>query len=135
MRHSRAHAAPRIGVPGRYLAGAVVAAGMVGIWYLGVHDPNEAGAFPPCPVFAMTGWRCPGCGTLRALHGLLHGDLARAWEANPLAVLGTPLMVWVGVSLGVMALRGRHWGAARWPAGAPWIVLVALLGFMVARNV
>ncbi|SJZ66860.1 DUF2752 domain-containing protein [Porphyromonas crevioricanis] len=40
-----------------------------------------------CPIRQLTGYPCPGCGTLRALRLLLQGDWFAAVEMNPLAVL------------------------------------------------
>ena len=45
-------------------------------------DPNTEGVFPKCAFFVLTGWKCPGCGSQRALHALLHGDIAGAFHMN-----------------------------------------------------
>ncbi|MGA8200207.1 MAG: DUF2752 domain-containing protein, partial [Candidatus Sulfotelmatobacter sp.] len=57
-------------------------------------DPATSGLFPPCPLHYLTGWYCPGCGSLRALHQLLHGNLSAAWALNPLTVLLLPFLVY-----------------------------------------
>lgn len=43
----------------------------------------------------MTGLLCPGCGTLRAWHQLLHGHLFAAMHLNILAVLSLPVAGWL----------------------------------------
>ncbi|UWX03841.1 DUF2752 domain-containing protein [Pseudoxanthomonas sp. NC8] len=74
------------------VASAAVAAG-AGVWLLRTYDPNVAGnPFPPCMFHAVTGLYCIGCGLTRALHALVHGDLAGAFSMNPLGVLMLPLM-------------------------------------------
>ena len=55
-------------------------------------DPAQH-PFPPCPVHWLTGLHCPGCGTQRALHALLHGRFAQAAGLNLLAALCTPVVV------------------------------------------
>ena len=45
-------------------------------------DPNTEGVFPKCAFYVLTGWKCPGCGSQRALHALLHGDIAGAFHMN-----------------------------------------------------
>ena len=45
-------------------------------------DPNTEGAFPKCAFYVLTGWKCPGCGSQRALHALLHGDITGAFHMN-----------------------------------------------------
>jgi hypothetical protein len=52
------------------------------------HDPYNTTVFPPCPVLALTGWQCPGCGGTRAAYSLFHGDVAMAMRMNPLVVAG-----------------------------------------------
>lgn len=47
------------------------------------YSPTEVGFYPRCPSKLVTGYDCPGCGSLRGLHALLHGDFAAAWNFNP----------------------------------------------------
>jgi len=53
---------------------------------LTIADPATSPIFPPCPWRAATGWLCPGCGSARALHALLHGSVTDALRLNGLAV-------------------------------------------------
>jgi Protein of unknown function (DUF2752) len=112
---------------------AVGAAALIGAGYVASVDPNVAGHYPTCPFLAVTGWYCPGCGTLRAVHALTHFDLMTALARNPFAVvvLGYAVVTWV-LWLARTA-RGRH---PRWLA-PPWVlygVLGAILAFWVLRN-
>ncbi|MDE5840938.1 MAG: DUF2752 domain-containing protein, partial [Muribaculaceae bacterium] len=45
-------------------------------------DPVEAGWMPRCIWKVTTGTDCPGCGSQRMAHALMHGDIAGAWRAN-----------------------------------------------------
>src|SRR6478752_6842274 len=69
-------------VPGLCALAAVAAVGLVA-----VVDPNQPGHYPTCPFLALTGMYCPGCGSLRAVHDLAHGDISGALARNPLTVL------------------------------------------------
>jgi hypothetical protein len=51
-------------------------------------DPAVTWWFPSCPLRALTGWLCPLCGSLRAVHALLHGAPRVALALNPLATVG-----------------------------------------------
>jgi hypothetical protein len=51
-------------------------------------DPAATWWFPSCPIHALTGWLCPFCGSLRAVHALLHGAPLVAAELNPLTTVG-----------------------------------------------
>jgi hypothetical protein len=54
-------------------------------------DPASTWWFPSCPFHALTGWLCPFCGSLRALHALLRGAPRIALALNPLATFGLVL--------------------------------------------
>ena len=97
-------------------------------------DPHEPGHYPPCPFRALTGLFCPGCGTLRAAHAALHGDLAGAVDMNVLAVLAVPVVLasWVAWLRRAATGRPRTWLAPPWFPAAVGVVVVA---FWVARNV
>ena len=51
-------------------------------------DPAATWWFPSCPFHALTGWLCPLCGSLRAVHALLQGSPAAAVTFNPLTIAG-----------------------------------------------
>lgn len=46
--------------------------------------------YPPSLSREWGGFYCPGCGTLRALHQLLHGNWRAALRFNPLLVICLP---------------------------------------------
>jgi hypothetical protein len=113
------------------LAAAIAA---VALLLVALVDPHESGRYPPCPWHALTGLWCPGCGGLRAVHDLAHGDLAGAVASNALVVALIP----------AIALMWSRWLAQRWrgeAAASPSIsartmVLVGLVAliFTIARN-
>ena len=96
-------------------------------------DPNEPGHFPTCPFLALTGHWCPGCGTLRALHALGHGDLLTALARNPFAVLalGYGVVAWLLWTRRRWLGASRRWVAPRWTFP---VVLGLVLVFGVLRN-
>lgn len=58
------------------------------------YNPSNNSLFLPCPFKLLSGYNCPGCGSQRAIHQLLHGDLETAFQLNPLMVLSLPLIVY-----------------------------------------
>jgi hypothetical protein len=60
---------------------------------LAAFDPATTWWFPSCPFSALTGWLCPLCGSLRAVHALLHGAPVAAFALNPLTTVG--LAAWL----------------------------------------
>jgi hypothetical protein len=68
------------------LAVPCVAAGALVLYQVWANDPDES-LLPLCLFHALTGLHCPGCGTARALHLILHGRLWAGFRMNPLAVI------------------------------------------------
>jgi len=56
-------------------------------------DPATTGFYPHCLFKTIFGLQCPGCGSLRAMHQLLHGNVAAAWALNPMLMIVGPLAV------------------------------------------
>lgn len=76
----------------KILYALVAAGGVFLLAALRIFDPSTSSIFPPCPTNALTSLHCPGCGTLRALHALLRGDLGEAFSQNTLAVIFLPIL-------------------------------------------
>lgn len=68
-------------------------------------DP-ESGFFPRCSFLMLTGLQCPGCGSQRAFHALLHGDIAAAWRYNAMLFFFVPL---------IALMLFAEWQHKRWP--------------------
>jgi hypothetical protein len=96
---------------------------LVAGWALYTFNPNIPGFFPECPVNSLSGFYCPGCGTLRSLHFLLHGQFIQAISHNVLMILSIPVLTW-------MAFR-PSW--VQNPA-APWAAFGIIVAYTVARN-
>ncbi|MDR3269438.1 MAG: DUF2752 domain-containing protein [Tannerella sp.] len=60
------------------------------IYYL--FDPEASVLFPKCPFLMLTGVKCPGCGSQRTVHALLHGDFCGAFLQNALLVCTLPYL-------------------------------------------
>ena len=99
------------------VAAAVLVAVALIIIYAFV-DP-EGGMLPRCTFKALTGWDCPGCGSQRAFHALLHGRVGEAWRMNPALFVMVPLAAAYGV-------------AEMWPDSCPRLRRVLLRPWMPA---
>lgn len=60
-------------------------------------DPESSVFFPKCPFHMLTGLECPGCGSQRAIHSLLNGDIAAAIHYNLLIVLSIPYLLFLAI--------------------------------------
>jgi hypothetical protein len=103
---------------------ALVSAAAIGAVILYRFDPTTVSFYPPCLFHALTGLQCPGCGTTRALHHLLHGDVAGAFRLNAMLFLVAPF--------GLVASRWRR--VAMHPLTG-WSAVAVTLVWWIARNV
>ncbi len=103
------------------------------IW---VGDPTTPhGPLPVCPTKALLGIDCPGCGTLRMLYSLMHGDLLAAARFNALGLAAVVLLLWAYGAWAYGRLTGRSiasWQHHRW-AAAVTLALVSV--WFVVRNI
>jgi hypothetical protein len=106
----------------------------LGATYLFIFEPGKSGFFPACPFRALTGFTCPGCGSTRGLHRLLHGDVVAAFEFNPLMVLSLPFLIYALLRYTNAAVRGRPINTNHLNAKYIWGLLVVILSFWVYRN-
>lgn len=116
-----------------WLASAVLATGALVLVY--AVDPRTPGNYPPCLFLFLTGCYCPGCGTLRALHSLLHGNLRHALGYNTLTVALLPFLGAAYVFGFTRAVPGQPFPRFRISSRVAWVTLAVILTFWVVRNV
>jgi hypothetical protein len=114
--------------------GVAVAAGLFcGAVWLG--DPTSTGGpLPVCPTKALLGIDCPGCGSLRMIYCLLHGDVAGAARFNALGLVAIGFLLWAfgAWTYGrVVHRRIGSWQHQRWAAV---VALVLVSAWFVVRN-
>jgi hypothetical protein len=107
---------------------------IVALIFLYVFDPSTSLIYPPCPFHALTGYYCPGCGSLRALHQLLHGHLLKAFDLNPLMVLLLPFLGYSLLSYIFEGIIKKTPPKVFIPAIYIWVLLGVILLFCILRN-
>jgi hypothetical protein len=106
---------------------------MAGAAVLYFFNPSQFGFYPTCLFYKTTGLLCPGCGTLRATHQLLHGHIEAAFRFNALIVSSLPLAIWGCIRAARNRVANRpalNWIRPAWL----WIGLVVLILFGILRN-
>jgi len=106
---------------------AVIAGLCLAVFLLYFFPPAETRFYPRCIFHAVTGLECPGCGSLRAAHSVLHGDFAMAFRLNPLLFVLLPLA-------GLTWVIYRPAGLSAVPAKWIWTLLGVIIAFGVLRN-
>jgi hypothetical protein len=98
-------------------------------------DPTKYSIFPKCPFYWLTGYKCPGCGSQRAVHHLLNLDFRLAFKDNPLLVIAIPYILG-GFLFDYTKLSDKIPGVRKVLYGRTAIILVfvIVLAYWVIRN-
>jgi len=96
----------------------------MGLWILFRYNPEDVRIFPRCPLYMLTGLKCPGCGTARALHCSLNGEFRQAFAYNPILVVAVPFL---GALMASPKLRHS--------VLVCWLTFVVIIAYMIFRNV
>ena len=107
---------------------------LAGAAYLFVFEPGKSGFFPACPFRLLTGFTCPGCGTTRAMHQILHGHFAAAFMLNPLLLLAIPFLLFALLRYSVIVMRGGVPRPNALPAPVIYALFVVIVSFWIFRN-
>lgn len=115
-----------------YVAMAAIAAVVIIVVYSTI-DPAE-GMMPRCWFKVLTGWDCPGCGSQRALHALLHGHPDDAWRFNPALFVMLPL----AAAYAIAELCPARWPRLRMILLQPKVIAsigVGIILWTIGRNI
>jgi hypothetical protein len=121
------------GLPARLLVLLLLTGGAAGAAVIFLFDPAQHSFYPICYLRAFTGLNCPGCGSMRAIHQLLHGHIAAAARLNLLLVLSLPFSAWWAIRNGVAWIQGNPLAFSIRPFWI-WGFLAVASVFTVLRN-
>lgn len=112
----------------------VAAVGIGALALLHLRDPHNPGSYGVCPMYALTGLWCPGCGGLRAVNDLANFEIGSAVSSNVLVV----------VLVFVLAIAWGLWLRRRWRGVSGRMIVLSraatisvfgvLIAFTVVRN-
>jgi len=107
---------------------------ILGVLYF-KYDPINNFLFPKCPLYATTGVYCPGCGSQRATHSLLHFDIVGIFKSN---LLFLPAMLVVGYHYSLTVINkylGKNYISILDKSKAPIVILIIVVLFFILRNI
>ncbi len=104
------------------------------VCFLYLFDPADSLFYAPCPFHALTGFYCPGCGSLRAIHDILHMRFLSAFKLNPLSILSIPLLAYLTLRLH-FSRSVKYSSNLDIPAFPIWFYLVIVILFWIIRNI
>ena len=110
----------------------IVIIGLAALFFL--LNPSEHEIFPRCLFNSLTGYYCPGCGSQRAIHNLLHLDIAGVVGNNFLFLPAALLLLY-------HYLRPPLNNKFNWKLpnifyfkNTPWIIFIVVVVFWGLRN-
>lgn len=89
----------------------------------------------PCPIYTITGLKCPGCGVTRMCMALMQLDFDRAFSCHPvLFLLLIPLGI-VCMGYAVTYVKDGSIKLKLWQNVILYISIVLLTGYGLVRNI
>ena len=99
-----------------------------------VLDPAKHNIFPSCLFNSVTGYYCPGCGSQRAIHSLLHFDIAGVVSYNFLFIPAFLLIIYHYLHPVLNRIFGWKLPNIIYFKSTPWIIFGFVLAFWILRN-
>lgn len=99
-----------------------------------VLNPAEHQIFPRCVFNALTGYYCPGCGSQRAIHSLLHLDLAGVVSYNILFIPAFLLLSYHYSFRVINNIFNSKLPNIFYFKSTPWIIFGVVVVFFILRN-
>lgn len=109
---------------------------VVAVVYFVFSPESSQNYFPPCPFHLATGLDCPGCGSQRAIHHLLHLDIRLAFLRNPLLVIAIPYIL-LGLYFEYYGGKERfpHIRQTFFGKKATIAVFIIIMAYWIGRNI
>ena len=100
------------------------------------NDPAVNNLFPQCPFLTLTGFQCAGCGSQRAAHQILNGNIVQAFQYNPLFVLSLPYVL-LGFLFEIPVISKKYPKVQSRLFGykAIYVILGIIISFWILRNI
>lgn len=98
-------------------------------------DPAKHEIFPRCIFNSLTGYYCPGCGSQRAIHSLLHLDFAGVVSYNFLFIPALLLIFYHYLHPVFNRLFGWKLPNVFYFRNTPLVILGVILLFWILRNI
>ncbi|MFW6247402.1 MAG: DUF2752 domain-containing protein [bacterium] len=100
------------------------------------YNPSGNIYFPKCLFSELTGLKCPGCGSQRAIHYLLNFDILSAIRENVIIMLSIPYVL-TGLVFDTLKKPNEKilkWRKVLFGQTAIFLILTLIIAFWILRN-
>jgi len=115
------------------IIGVLALLGMLSLYVF--WNPTETNIFPSCPVYAATGIYCPGCGSQRAAHKILNGNIIEGVRHNYMIVLLAMVLLYQGFVYVMNDMLGKKIPNLLHKSKVTFSILIIVVLFWVLRNI
>ena len=118
------------------LSGLILLLGGAFLYYYYQFNPTtHTSHFVSCPSKTFLGLNCPGCGSQRMIHHLLHFNFGQAFRYNPLLFITLPFVLFLLIQTCVNLIFGTSYRTKLlYNNKFVWFVFGLLMVYAVVRN-
>ncbi|MBF8150537.1 DUF2752 domain-containing protein [Winogradskyella sp. F6397] len=98
-------------------------------------DPSATAFFPKCPFLSFTGIYCPGCGSQRAIHHILQGQIITGIRHNYMFLLVTVVLGYQAVIFVITKFGTKTYNNLLHKSKMTNTILVLVILFWILRNI
>lgn len=98
-------------------------------------NPSEYDLFPKCPFYSFTGIYCAGCGSQRAIHQIVNGNIITGIQHNYLLVLVFGVLSYKTIIYFLNKIYTKTFSDIFHKPIATKIILILVLLFWMLRNI
>lgn len=106
--------------------------------YYYINDPaisQEGTVFAVCPFHYVTGLHCPGCGSQRAIHDILHIRILDAIKHNVLLILVIFILFNKAYALLTKKYAPQYFYDLNGKSWFTYSIVIIVLGYWILRNI
>ena len=115
------------------IIGVLAFIGMLALYFFG--NPLDSNIFPKCPFYVATNIYCPGCGSQRAAHQLLNGNVIEAVRHNYLIALLFLVLLYQAFIFIMNNVLNRGTANLLHKSKVTLSILIVIILFWILRNV
>lgn len=98
-------------------------------------NPSYYNFFPKCPLYSFTGIYCPGCGSQRAIHQIINGNIIEGIRYNYMLVLLFIVLAYKATHYIITKLYNKPFNNILHRPATSKLILVLVILFWVLRNI